>query len=204
MSKRVIPSICFTGHRPQALPGGYHENHQSTVQLKKMLADVILKSNQNNQAQEFISGMALGVDTWAAELVLSLKDTTLRLTAAIPWPGQCARWPAKSQERYWAIIQQADRIVVGNANNPNSGTWDEVSYEEFVVRVSMQGDVDYGTVARLLNVRNHWMVNNSQAVIGVYNGSGSGGTFNCIQYARKHQRPLYLINPVTFAVTKEG
>ena len=57
---------CFTGHRPE--------------KLTMAEADVIswLESEIRNSIDEgfvtFISGMARGVDIWAAEIVLRLKD----------------------------------------------------------------------------------------------------------------------------------
>lgn len=45
-----------------------------------------------------------------------------------------------------------------------------------------------------LHKRNEWMVDNSDLVISAWNGKESGGTFACMEYARKVDRALVNIN----------
>mgnify|MGYP003312113691 CR=1 FL=1 len=59
-------SCCFTGHRPEKLS-------MSEGKVKSALLQEIMKSI-NDGYNVFISGMARGVDMWAAEIVLELKD----------------------------------------------------------------------------------------------------------------------------------
>lgn len=68
--------ICaFTGHRPQSLPFGFNETDDRCVALKEMLRRSIIKLIEEEGVAHFITGMALGVDMYAAEIVLSLKAT---------------------------------------------------------------------------------------------------------------------------------
>lgn len=67
-------SCCFTEHRPNSLPFGYNEHEESCVKLKAILTDTIEKQITENGVTHFISGMAMGVDTFAAEAVLKLKE----------------------------------------------------------------------------------------------------------------------------------
>ncbi len=62
---------------------------------------------------DFLSGMALGVDTWAAQSVLALRENNpaLKLHCILPCKTQADRWPLVEQKRYYAILQQADSIV---------------------------------------------------------------------------------------------
>lgn len=59
-----------------------------------------------------ISGMALGVDQWAAEIVLLAKqlrpDDSIQLWCAVPYARQAAAWSAQEQERYRAILAKAE------------------------------------------------------------------------------------------------
>jgi uncharacterized phage-like protein YoqJ len=78
---------CFTGHRPEKL--SISEREVKTALQKEIrlaIADGI---------NVFITGMAPGVDIWAAEIVLELRkkeELSLKLIAASPHPGFENRW----------------------------------------------------------------------------------------------------------------
>lgn len=95
-----IEKICFTGHRPKKL-GGYERNPISDY-VKMALSDAIERAIKR-RIETFISGGALGVDQWAAEIVLDIKArqikksydrfSEIKLIIAQPFPSQSARWP---------------------------------------------------------------------------------------------------------------
>lgn len=104
-------SCCFTEHRPNSLPFGYNEHEESCVKLKAILTDTIEKQITENGVTHFISGMAMGVDTFAAEAVLKLKEKYPQITleCAIPCETQAAKWSENWRERYYGIIARSDR-----------------------------------------------------------------------------------------------
>ena len=63
----------FTGHRPQSLPFGFNEADERCITLKQKLRDEIIRQIEENGVTHFITGMAIGVDMFAAEIVLGLK-----------------------------------------------------------------------------------------------------------------------------------
>lgn len=67
-------SCAFTGHRPQILPFGFNETDSRCIALKRALHDQIINLIETNGVTHFISGMAIGVDMFAAEIVLDLKS----------------------------------------------------------------------------------------------------------------------------------
>ena len=72
---------CFTGHRPDKMQG--MEQQIKTLlktEIKKCIDEGILT---------FISGMAMGVDIWAAQIVLEEKKNNddIKLICASPYPG---------------------------------------------------------------------------------------------------------------------
>ena len=140
---------CFTGHRPEKL-------HKPEEQMKKDLEVAILQAVDDGFVT-FISGMARGVDIWAAEIVLRLRESNpaIHLVAASPYRGFESRWSADWQSRYNAILQQADLV-------------------RFVCP-SYSRDC--------FQCRNEWMVDRSSRVMAVYNGE-PGGTRNTIEYAK--------------------
>lgn len=124
----------------------------------------------------FVSGMAIGVDIWAAEAVLELKETYphIRLEAAIPCLHQERTWPESSQQRYRSIISQADIV-------------------HYVSREAYQ--------PYLMIQRDKYMVDNSSLLIACYDGS-EGGTKHTYDYALKKGIDIIRIDPKTMTVTK--
>lgn len=45
--------------------------------------------------------------------------------------------------------------------------------------------------------RNHYMVDNADVLVSVWDGSTKGGTFECTKYAMKKKKPIWHIHPVT-------
>ena len=95
---------CFTGHRPERL--GMPET-EAIFGLKKEIRAAIADGFQT-----FISGMARGVDLWAAEIVLALRDegVAVRLICASPYRGFESRWSREWQERYCRVMERADLV----------------------------------------------------------------------------------------------
>jgi uncharacterized phage-like protein YoqJ len=124
----------------------------------------------------FITGMAIGIDMWSAQIVLKLRKTNpnLKLVCAIPCDKQYIKWSEEDQKTYHKILKEADYVYY-------------VSDEPYTVWC--------------MEVRNKWMVNHARIIIGVWDGVENGGTWNAIKYAKKQQRIIVCINPKTL-VTK--
>ena len=149
---------CFTGHRPEKLNTSEKEVKAA---LRKQIDQAV-----HDGFTVFITGMARGVDLWAAEIVLDLRkrNKEIRLICAIPHDGFEARWSPSCQELYRYVLAEAD-----------------------LTRVISKG---YHT--GVYQVRNEWMVNHSTRVIAVFNGQPSG-TKNTIDYAYRQGVPVVLI-----------
>lgn len=106
--------ICaFSGPRPQNLPFKFNENDVRCIALKEDIRHEIVDLIENEGYTHFISGVALGFDTYAAEIVLELKSVYpgLTLEAAIPCENQDAKWPEESRIRYQKLLSQCDKIT---------------------------------------------------------------------------------------------
>ena len=162
-------TCCFTGHRPLKFPWGYDEEWADCVKLKLKLACEIEAMRQKG-VTNFISGMAIGVDMWAAEIVLDLKraypQDTIELIAAIPFEGQANKWSVEYRDRYFDILAQADQ---------------EFIFQEHYTKSCM-------------HERNRFMVDNSAYMIAVFNGE-KGGTANTLHYAESKGLNIVIINP---------
>ena len=95
---------CFTGHRPEKLD---RTEDEVTALLKNEIRTAIADGFQT-----FISGMARGVDLWAAEIVLALRDEgmAIQLICASPYKGFESRRSREWQERYRRVMDRADLV----------------------------------------------------------------------------------------------
>jgi uncharacterized phage-like protein YoqJ len=170
-------TACFTGHRPSKFSFGYDENHPDCQRLKDMLRAAIEDSTEAGY-RHFISGMALGVDTWAAQAVLDLRDAgaPVTLEAAIPCRNQERRWRQTSQDIYNDILARADVRTLVN---------------------------DRPYAPYLMIARDKYMVDASSRLIAVYDGT-AGGTRHTYDYARKQKIVIVRIDPVTMCHSVEN
>ena len=161
--------IAITGHRPDKLDNDYDLKSLLTSEIKLKIIEVIdEKIMQFPNELVLISGMALGIDTLFAKIAIELN---LPFIAALPCVGQQSRWPEKSRKQYFEILQ--NELC-------------EIHY------VSNSGYTNF-----CMQKRNEWMVNECNILIAVWDGS-SGGTSNCIKYAKKVNREIIIINPDDF------
>ena len=141
---------CFTGHRPDKMELGEKEIKPL---LEKSIDDAIAEGYVT-----FITGMAMGTDIWAAEIVLERKkrNKDLHLICALPHPNFDSRRSITEKMRFSKIIKKADLVK-------------EINDHYFT---------------GCYQVRNEWMVDRSNLVIAVFNGQKSG-TKNTIDYAKR-------------------
>lgn len=152
--------IAFTGHRPNKL-GCYKLPNPTYIKVCREIDRLLMSL----QPEKVITGMALGIDQWAAHIAYKLSIPYL---AAIPFEGQESNWPEESQKIYRLLRKLASEEVIVS----------EGSY-----------------AAYKMQVRNEWMVDHCEALIAVYNGDVTGGTANCVEYAQSVGRQIYFINP---------
>lgn len=159
----------FTGYRPQKLPYGNDESHPDCIKLKYRLMEEINR-HIDMGIKIFITGMALGVDQWAAEIVLKAKETRpqdgIKLWCAIPYDRQAAVWTRKEQERYHTILSIADRV-------------DYISHQYY---------------DGCLLARNRFMIDHATHLIAVYDGQ-KGGTQYTVNCARTKNLIVTILNP---------
>lgn len=163
--------VCaFTGHRPQSLPFRFNESDVRCINLKKELKRLIEYVITAEGVTHFISGMAIGIDTFASEIILELKTKypEITLEGAIPCEEQSAKWSFAQKERYQRIIEQLDKKTV---IEPHYTPW-------------------------CMHKRNRYMIDSSDVLIAVWDGV-SGGTGKTVKYAFSKNITIYNINPNT-------
>ena len=169
-------AVCmFTGHRPKGLSFGYNERDSRCKKLKKALKKLILNKIQEKNTTAFLSGMALGTDIFAAEIVLKLKEKfrDITLTAILPCRTQAARWNKEAIARYEHILAKCDKVIV--------------LQDEYTLSC--------------MHKRNLYMVEHSDCAIAVWSGT-EGGTANTIRFATDRHLPFTVLDPTTFGTYK--
>ena len=157
-SEMRMHRCCFTGHRPQKL-------RRPDNEIKADLEAAILQAIADGHTT-FITGMAYGVDIWAGQIVVRLRESNpnLRLIAAVPFRGFEDRWSSDWKRAYSELLAQAD-LVKYICPGYNAGAYQR---------------------------RNEWMVDHASRVIAVFNGEPSG-TKNTIDYSRRCAVDTHLI-----------
>ena len=159
--------VSFTGYRPEKLPF-FGEDDPLCIDMKKRLS-VQIQSLIADGADEFSSGMALGVDTWAAEIVLELKKLypKITLTAVVPCPEHSDRWTDTQKTRYHNIIKQCDKAITTSPHYTKS----------------------------CMLKRNKALVELCDILVAVFDGK-SGGTKQTVNYATTKGKKIIIISPI--------
>lgn len=162
--ERKMYTVSFTGHRPEKL-NFFGEDDPMCKELKRRLSDEIEKLIKDG-AEMFCTGMALGVDTWAAEALLELQKTysQIKLTAVIPCPEQSQNWSEKDKARYNSILARCNKKITTSP-----------SYSK-------------GCMA----IRNKALVDMCDILIAVFNGE-KGGTMQTLNYAKSKGKKIVIL-----------
>ena len=173
--------ISFTGHRPNKL-GGYQWGNKIQKKVSKEIEKNILEIIKKTKEKEivFYSGGAIGVDQIAFEIVDGLfldENITIKNNMAIPFKDQDRLWRINDKERYKSQKERADNVIYVDT---------EKGYK---VSGTEEGKYD----VRKMQKRNEYMVDNSDILIAVFDGSKSG-TKNCIDYAKKNNKEIIIID----------
>jgi uncharacterized phage-like protein YoqJ len=155
-----VRALCVTGPRKDFIPIVVHDSLQEAVFTAYIKGFTV-----------FITGMALGVDTIFAEIVLNLRETfgDMELHAYIPFEGQELKWKQPQQQHYCEILAECNDVVHCS---------------------------EAGFQPKKFQIRNEAMVDESDAIVAVYDGR-EGGTKNCFDYAWKKKKPIRVIDPRT-------
>lgn len=135
--------VAFTGHRPDKLPNketGYKLPNPTYIHVCQEIERVLLEVKPDKA----ISGMALGVDSWAANICRKLN---IPYIAAVPFEGQEKAWPESSQKTYRSLLGKASEKVIVC----------EGAY-----------------AAYKMQARNQWMVDHCDILIAIWDGTLGG------------------------------
>ena len=178
-------TICFTGHRPNNKNlGGYNWNTPKNKQIIEALKNQIIKTmdEANDNMFTFVCGGALGIDQMAFSIVEDLRNTSAKaifIELASPFKEQDCKWNQFDRDRFQKQVKLADTVTYVDLLN------------DYKVDIYLP-NIYYPAKMEL---RNHYMVDKSDIVIAVYDGSEKGGTRNCVKYAKERNKKIIIIDP---------
>ncbi len=174
-----LHSCAITGHRPTRFKWKYNETNNGCKRLKKRMRDQFILLYEKGFRRFYVGG-ALGVDLWAGEIILRLKEqpeySDIELVVVLPFPSHDEGWDARSRERLAFLIRHStEHITVGKAPGRES-------YYQ----------------------RNRYMVDHADCLLAVYDEDRTirSGTGQTVHYAEHKMVPIILIHPDT-AVVKQ-
>jgi len=125
------------------------------------LQRVALRGLEQLQPDKVITGMALG---WDQAVAIACLDLGIPFHAAVPFDGQDAVWPHHSRQLYHSLLSKAAEVTV----------------------------VSPGPYAAWkLYRRNEWMIDHSDLVLALWDGSPDGGTAACVRYAQSKGKSVF-------------
>lgn len=169
--KVTVDKMCsFTGYRPSKLPFLSNRHNEKYSKLYDALKMEIIGMAQRG-IMDFQTGMARGIDLMCGEIVLDLqKHIDVRLYCAIPCRDQYQGWNHEDVDLYKRILTSASGVTYISPNGYTDGC---------------------------MQKRNRYLVDTAQYLIAVYDGQ-RGGTMSTLNYAKKRQRTIVIINPTDY------
>lgn len=168
-------ACAVTGHRPSRFKFKYSEDYSLCKKIKRAMFEQFKRLYDEQGVRRYYVGGALGVDMWAGELILRLREQPgygdIELVVVLPFEGHDAKWDERSKRRMDFLLRMcSDCVIVGK----------EDCRESYIKR-------------------NCYMVDHADYLVAVYDNKRNlrSGTMQCVRYAEKHRKIVAFINPDT-------
>lgn len=175
-----LHTCAVTGHRPTRFKWKYNENNNGCKRLKKRMRDQFIVL-YGKGVRRFLVGGTLGVDQWAGEIILRLKEqleySDIDLVLVLPFPGHDEQWDSRSQERLAFLIRHStEHLTIGKA----------ACRESYIQR-------------------NRYMVDHADCLLAVYDGERNlrSSTMQTVDYAKGREIKTIFIHPDTAKITMQ-
>lgn len=165
---RRVLRCAFTGYRPQKMPFGFNEMDPRCIDFKERIRNTIKMLIWEGYSH-FLSGGARGMDMYAAEIVLDLRQQYpwIGLEMVIPFDTQPEKWALEYRIRYAHLMDGADIITCIGHEYSKSAIFN----------------------------RNKYLVDNADLLLAAYDGIPGGTQMTC-EYAKRIGVPVCCIRPV--------
>lgn len=176
----MVKACAVTGHRPTRFKFKYKEDYSLCKKIKRVMREQFEKLYDECGVKRYYIGGTLGVDMWAGEIILRLKEKSgyedIELVVVLPFPDLDKVWDNRSRQRLKFLLKHCSEYVVA-------------------------GDRD---CRQSYIKRNYYMVEHAEYILAIYDGGGDqrSKTMQMVEYARKNKRTVICIHPDTSMVKK--
>lgn len=174
-----MESCAVAGPKPTRFKFGYKEDNSLCRKIKKAMLRQFRRLYRKRGVRRFYIGGAIGVNLWAGELLLKLKEEPgyedLELAVILPFPGHDAKWDVRSRKRLEYLIRHSvEHLTVGT----------EDCRESYISQ-------------------NRYLVDHAQCLVAVSeeHREQETGSFQVTTYAREKGLEIIYIHPDTAEVT---
>ena len=113
-----MESCAVAGPKPTRFKFGYKEDNSLCRKIKKAMLRQFRRLYRKRGVRRFYIGGAIGVNLWAGELLLKLKEEPgyedLELAVILPFPGHDVKWDVRSRKRLEYLIRHSvEHLTVG-------------------------------------------------------------------------------------------
>lgn len=173
-------TVCITGHRQKSIRPYKNDpkNTELTITVVRRILDHCIDKAAEHGYRAFFSGLADGIDLWAAEHIIKMKMSSpdIKLYGAMPFLRHSQYFNSDSVSLLRKCELHADQLV-------------SVNSDPMIVYKSR------GVGNALYRERNYFMVENSSALIGFFDEANyKSGTYQTISYARRCGRTICCFN----------
>ncbi len=164
-------TCAFTGHRPEGFIFGYDEENPFCTAVKNAIARQI-GFLYDDGCRRFMTGCALGVDMWAGEAAVALREEKgdIEIVAAVPFKGHENSWTDEQKKRYRTLLENCDEVLVLS---------ERYKKDAFLAR-------------------DRYLVENADVILAVYDTmKPKSGTGYTVRYAMGQDKPIIILDPKT-------
>ena len=160
-------TVCLTGNRPASLPWKYNEDCEFCLLFKERLKKFFVKLVELGYSK-FISGLAMGFDIIATEILIKLKSEgyDIFIEGAVPCLNQTRGWKNDYIKRYQNVLDSLDKVTFTS---------------------------NYAFFEGCYQIRNRYMVDNSDLIVGCQIKK-SAGTKSTLEYAQKLKKNIIILS----------
>lgn len=174
-----MESCAVAGPKPTRFKFGYKEDNSLCRKIKKAMLRQFRRLYRKRGVRRFYIGGAIGVNLWAGELLLKLKEEPgyedLELVVVLPFPGHDAKWDVRRRKRLEYLVRHSVEHLT---------TSTEDCRESYISQ-------------------NRYLVDHAQYLVAVSeeHREQETGSFQVTAYAQEKGLEIIYINPDTVEVT---
>lgn len=106
-----LKTCCFIGDYLQFSSTKANVQYPYKIELKAVFRERIIHLIEDLSVTHFMCGMELGIEQYAAEIILDLKKLypQIKLEGVLPFETHAAEWLEYDRDRYFSIMKRIDK-----------------------------------------------------------------------------------------------